>query len=263
MSDDRVRVLLVEDNELACEEFRTQIREWENFQLVAATGKQSEAIRIAVSGDIDAIVLDLELYEGDGIGFLEELNGKIITDKPFIIVTTNTQSQTILHLARQLGADFIYQKTNLNYAPNQIIDFIQKSLKFHTRTKEKSTRTRRLDFNNENENRIIKRTVSTTLASMGFMATYKGTSLLRDAIIIVAKADRTIQITKDVYPALAKEYGMTINSVEKNIRTVIENTWLYGDKKIIEAKYPFIIHTDNGRPTNMNFICNMAELFKD
>ncbi len=263
MGYNEIKVLLVEDNERACYEFRKSIENWDGFFLVEATGKQSEAIDILLRKEIDAIILDLELEEGDGISFLEEMNHRVMEERPFIIVTTNTQSQTILHRVRHLGADFVYQKTNLNYSTDQILDFIKKSIRFHTPVKEENAHVSNREYMQAKENEMFKRYVATTLAGMGFVASYKGTGLIRDAIIMVAKTDNLVQITKHIYPLLGKKYGMTVNSVEKNIRTAIEQTWLNGDKEKLESKYPFAINNESGRPTNMNFICNMAELMKN
>ncbi len=261
MSVNNIRVLLVEDNRNACYEFEECMKDWGEFTLVARTGRQSEAIEYVMSREVDAVILDLELEEGDGIGFLEELKGKVV-DKPFIIVTTNTLSETILQMVRERGADFIYQKTNLNYSPHQILDFIKKSIKFHMPA-EKNTYMSNKEYVKAKEDEMFKRHVAMVLAGMGFLASYKGTNLVRDAIIIVADNENMMQVTKHVYPLLAKRYDMTPNSVEKNIRTAIEQTWLNSDPEKLAKAYPFAINSDNGRPTNMNFICNMSGMLKN
>ena len=53
---------------------------------------------------------------------------------------------------------------------------------------------------------------------------YKGYSYLEDAIQLCREhSEYLTQITKVVYPELAKKYHVTPWSVERNIRTIIDN----------------------------------------
>ena len=55
---------------------------------------------------------------------------------------------------------------------------------------------------------------------------YKGYSYLEDAIQLCREhSEYLTQITKVVYPELAKKYHVTPWSVERNIRTIIDKSW--------------------------------------
>ena len=78
---------------------------------------------------------------------------------------------------------------------------------------------------------------------------YKGYLLIIDATQFYTDKD-FVQITKDVYPALAQKYHTSTASVERNIRTVVEICW-QNDRKAVQD----IIGYDITRcPSNSEFL---------
>lgn len=62
-----IRIMLVESDKLLCKEYALEIARDEEFALVAVTGRQSDAINILTEQEVDAVIVNLELEEGDGI----------------------------------------------------------------------------------------------------------------------------------------------------------------------------------------------------
>lgn len=84
---------------------------------------------------------------------------------------------------------------------------------------------------------------------------YKGYLLIIDAIKIYTENNyECLKITKDIYPTLATKYDMSLSSVERNIRTVIETCWK-NDKKAVEQLLGYKI---NKCPSNSVFIDAIA-----
>lgn len=80
---------------------------------------------------------------------------------------------------------------------------------------------------------------------------YKGYSLIIYAIkLYINMNSEYIKITKDIYPVLAREYQISIASVERNIRTVIEACWK-NDRKAVQD---IIGYNINKCPSNADFI---------
>ena len=78
---------------------------------------------------------------------------------------------------------------------------------------------------------------------------YKGYLLIIDATILYLEKDY-IQVTKDIYPVLAQKYHMSMTSVERNIRTVIEICWK-NDRRVAREIFGYDI---TKCPSNSEFL---------
>lgn len=68
--------------------------------------------------------------------------------------------------------------------------------------------------------------VYTLLRRLGINATYKGFFLTADAVRLCAqRQDCLLLLTKELYPAVARQYGTNWRTVERNIRTVAAAAW--------------------------------------
>ena len=93
------------------------------------------------------------------------------------------------------------------------------------------------------------------IRKLGVTSTYKGYFFVADAILLAMNSqDEPLQITKDIYPYLARKYKTTPLNIEHDIRTVINVCWEINRKGITEiAGYPLIY-----KPTNSEFIDMIA-----
>ena len=78
---------------------------------------------------------------------------------------------------------------------------------------------------------------------------YKGYSLIVDATNLYMSMD-FVKITKDIYPVLAQKYNISVSSVERNIRTVVETCWRNNRRAVQEI----IGYNINKCPSNADFI---------
>jgi two-component system response regulator HydG len=96
----RIKILIIEDNPLLCR----QLANWlgKRNVVVEYTFYISKAKKIIASGDIDLIMSDIRLPDGDGIEFLEWMccSGYRI---PFIVMTDYAEISSAVH-AMKLGA---------------------------------------------------------------------------------------------------------------------------------------------------------------
>lgn len=121
---------MVEDDEMVCRSFQVAIRNNAAFSLVGKTGSQKEAMQMLLSLNVDVMLLDLELDEGDGMHLLEEMRAKL-ERLPEIITVTNTSSESVLSCVRELGSDFVYQKHNGAYSPENVLEIIQMTFPYY------------------------------------------------------------------------------------------------------------------------------------
>ena len=85
-------------------------------------------------------------------------------------------------------------------------------------------------------------------------------SYLREAIIMVVNdIDVINQITKSLYPQIARKYNTTPSRVERAIRHAIEVAWSRGKVDTIEELFGYTVSIGKGKPTNSEFIALIAD----
>ena len=77
--------------------------------------------------------------------------------------------------------------------------------------------------------------------------------------MVVEDIDVLNQITKQLYPDLAKKHKTTPSRVERAIRHAIEVAWNRGQIDMIESIFGYTINANKGKPTNSEFIAMIAD----
>ncbi len=255
-----IKILMVEDDEMVCRSFQVAIHNNAAFSLAGKTGSQSEAMQMLLSMKVDVMLLDLELEEGDGMHLLEEMRAKL--DRlPEIITVTNTSSESVLSCVRELGSDFVYQKHNGAYSPENVLEIIQMTFPYYKNKTSDHTQVLAAEYSMEKEREYQRVYIRKELEKIGFTTQKRGTYFLAEAISIGMenKERRKLQITNDIYPVVAERNGVSIGGVEKSIRDAIEYTWKEADMKKLILYYPYTWSEQIGRPTNAEFVSNMIE----
>ena len=67
------------------------------------------------------------------------------------------------------------------------------------------------------------------------------------------------EVTKTLYPTIAREYDTTSSRVERAIRHAIEVAWDRGDVEVLDSFFGYTIHKNKGKPTNSEFIAMIAD----
>ena len=65
------------------------------------------------------------------------------------------------------------------------------------------------------------------------------------------------EVTKKLYPSIARKCGTTASRVEQSIRHVIKVTWMNGNQKELEKIFGI---RAKRRPCNSEFISKMADI---
>jgi DNA-binding NarL/FixJ family response regulator len=105
-----LRVLLVEDSPLLVQRITELVEDLPNIHLVGTTGTEAEAVRQLEGGDVDVVILDLQLHAGSGFGVLRALQRQARTT-PAVIVFTNFAIGAYRETALALGARHFLDKS--------------------------------------------------------------------------------------------------------------------------------------------------------
>ena len=106
--------------------------------------------------------------------------------------------------------------------------------------------------------------VTSIISNLGIPAHVKGYQYLRDAIMLVIEdIDIINNITRCLYPEIARKYKTTTSSVERAIRHSIEIAWSRNnDNEIVKEIFGYTLNDKMGKPTNSEFIAMVADMIR-
>ena len=121
-----MKLLLIEDDIKACDNFRKIANSMGDIEFVGITDSDIEGIKCVKENSPDAIILDLELNSGTGNGsgfeFLKELKTLKLPVNPKIVVTTNVYSDSVYDYLHSNKVDFIFYKKQAKYSEQNVIN---------------------------------------------------------------------------------------------------------------------------------------------
>ena len=232
-----MRKLVIAD---ASEEFRQALAELlRGNYIVRLCRDGNETLEALRSMKPDILVLDLLLPGLDGISLLQKAAD--LNLNPMVLATTGFCNDYVLDCLDQLGVCYVMMKPCDLYAVAARIADLHRQLQPQPVT------------------RPDPRTmVCNILLSLSVPTKLKGYACLREAILETMK-DPTQQITKELYPKVAKLCDGNAVQVERSIRSAIAAAWEHRDKQVWRVYF----RADHGgvmeRPTNAAFISALAE----
>ena len=249
-----MNLLLVEDDPVEHEQFMNTValKYRNNVSFIEMTGSSDNGIKLVKKYMPDGIILDLELHKGQGSGleFLKGIKGAV--PKPIIFVTTNTPSNLVYNLVRDMGVDFIYYKRQKGYSPEMVISNIldlwravggEDNRPLYTEQKEKND-----DF--------IQNRINEELDLIGVSIRHKGREYIAEAIQILLDNE---QNSKTVFYQVADIANITYSSVIRAIQTAINNTWQSTEIGYLYEHYTAHIDVRTGVPAPTEFVRYYAD----
>lgn len=231
------QTLLIADSS---EEFRTTLAQalQGNYRVLCCrTGM--EALDILRRETPDLFIMDLMLPEVDGLTLLQRLHELGI--HPTILATTRLVNDYVISATTKLGVEYLMIK------PCDIRAIVR-------RVRDLSSRKSRAAAGSPDRRTYV----SNLLTALGISSKLRGYNYLRAAIL--AMLENPMQsITKELYPAVARELRCTPSQVERSIRNAIQQAW---EKRSDETWLRYFPGNEDGsvpRPSNATFICRLAD----
>lgn len=261
---DKITVLISDDNSEFATTLANYLESDEDMQVVGMAKDGEEALSIIATIKPDVALLDVIMPHLDGLGVLERLNSMRLENPPICIMLSAVGQDKITQKAITLGAQYYVVK------PFDIAVLIKriKELKYYQPTSNKNsfivkeTKTQYIDIpQDEKKNEdSLEALVTNVIHEVGVPAHIKGYQYLREAIMmVVCDIDIINQITKQLYPDLAKKYKTTPSRVERAIRHAIEVGWGRGQIETVENIFGYTVNANKGKPTNSEFIAMIAD----
>ncbi len=265
---EKITVLIADDNQEFSTTLATYLKNQDDMVVVGRAKDGNEALDMVSSLMPDIILLDVIMPHLDGIGVLEQINMIKMNKKPICIMLSAVGQDKITRRAIELGAEYYVVKpfdidlliTRIrelkNYKPSQTNNFIARDREIGI------TKPQYIDISNISTNKEdnLEALVTNVIHEVGVPAHIKGYQYLREAIIMVVNdIDVINQITKCLYPQIARKFHTTPSRVERAIRHAIEVAWGRGQQDVVENIFGYTVSAAKGKPTNSEFIAMISD----
>lgn len=106
----------------------------------------------------------------------------------------------------------------------------------------------------------LKVRITQVLRDIGVPAHIKGYEYLRYALELTCTEREYLEdVTKRMYPDIAKHFNTTASRVERAIRHAVEVAWDRGDLDTLQSWFGWTVSNTKGKPTNSEFIARVSD----
>lgn len=253
---ERKTIYLVDDNLELLQDLKNELHKFNEFQVIGSASNGESCIMELRNHKIDILVLDMIMPKKDGLDVLQSLKenrievGNIICTSPFV-------NDNIVQKLVEYHVDYIMMKP---FLASQLVNKLQ-LLANHKTTFVTSEQA--IDLQKDPQSKIqykLEGEITELLHEIGIPAHIKGYMYLRTAIEkTYHNIDYLGQITKVLYPEIAKQYATTASRVERAIRHAIEVAWNRGNIDAIDDIFGYTISASKAKPTNSEFIAMLSD----
>lgn len=260
---EKIKILIADDNIDFVSTLITYFNTQDDVEIVATAKDGQDAYNKIITERPAVVLLDVIMPHLDGLGVLEKLVSSNI-ELPICIMLSAVGQDNVTAQAINLGAQYyILKPFKMDVLMKRIRELIDKPAEKKTNmpTVTKEVKNNYVDINNQStKEEILEIKVTNIIHEIGVPAHIKGYQYLRDGIIMVVNNIEIInQITKQLYPDLAKKYKTTPSRVERAIRHAIEVAWNRGQIDTVDAIFGYTVNSNKGKPTNSEFIAMVAD----
>ena len=254
---EKIKIIIADDNLEFVSTFVSFLENQEDMEVIATAKDGIEAYDKITTMNPDIVLLDVIMPHLDGIGVLEKLNNDGVM--PICIMLSAVGQDSITKKALAMGANYYMIKPfELDVLVKRIRELKNVS-RFPVNNSmliENGIKSNYINISNpKSRENNLEALVTNIIHEVGVPAHIKGYQYLRDGIMMVVEDMYVLnQITKQLYPDLAKKHKTTPSRVERAIRHAIEVAWNRGEINTIENIFGYTVDSNKGKPTNSEFI---------
>lgn len=232
-----MRKVLIADTSEQWRALLTQAMDGEYLVRACADGLRT--LELIEQFEPDVLVMDLMLSGTDGLGILKTLSTRSL--RPRIIITGRYFSNFITAALERYQVD----------------DLIMKPCAVQTIT-ERVSEVLALEDPEPVRSQDPYDCITAMLVSLGAPTSQQGFRFLRTGILLLME-DPSQQLTKNLYPAIAEEYGTNTVNVEKGLRTTVTTAWLSRRDSVWRSYFPPAPNGQIPKPTAGQFLTRLAD----
>ena len=255
----KLQIYLVDDSQEMIQKMKNNLKNSHLFEVIGSASNGEQCLHELNGHTIDVLILDLIMPGMDGMEVLSNLKKHAIRVQ-HILCTTPILNDFIISQIQQYDVDYILMKPFELQSLEQRLRVIGG---FHAKSAVKDALVQ-VNLDEEERQRMQKLELESEITSLlhevGIPAHIKGYMYLRTAILeTYLNVDFLGQITKVLYPEIARKYETTASRVERAIRHAIEVAWNRGNIDAIDEIFGYTISASKAKPTNSEFIAMIAD----
>ena len=255
--NDKLSVYIVDDNTEIINKIKDELRKSEQYDVIGSAMNGEQCLRELTNRSVDVLILDLIMPVKDGLQVLAEMKENRITAN-HILCTTPFINETMTHDLQEYHIDYLLMKP---FDVKQILTKICSATGFKAIH---SNNCLDINLDASEKEKLLKLELESDITSIlhviGIPAHIKGYMYLRTAILeTYLNTDFLGQITKVLYPEIARKYSTTSSRVERAIRHSIEVAWSRGNIDAIDDIFGYTISASKAKPTNSEFIAMISD----
>lgn len=250
---EKVKILLVDDNQNFIELLKDRIEFSDTFEVIGEAGNGEKALELMLELRPDIVILDMIMPVLDGLGVLERFNqAGAVGYTPKIIILSAIGQDSLTSQAIGLGAKY-YMVKPIDF--DLLIERLEQII--HEEGSVAVTAAPVDDF-------ILQRRITEVLQMLGVPPHIKGFVYLRDAVAMVYEDEsHLMRITKSLYPGIATRHDSTPQRVERSIRNAVELTFQRASKELFANFFNLTLPLSEGRITNGEFIAYISNYVRN
>ena len=261
---EKITVLIADDNPDFAMTLVSYLEKEEDMEVIGIAKDGKEACDMIINTEPDVVLLDVIMPYLDGLGVLERISVANMNKKPICIMLSAVGQAKITQQAINLGAEYYVVKPfDIELLIKRIRDiryFRPQPVQGTIANREIKAPYIEISEQNKKDEDNLEALVTNVIHELGVPAHIKGYQYLREAIMMVINdIDIINQITKQLYPEIAKKFKTTPSRVERAIRHAIEVAWSRGEQAAVERIFGYTISAAKGKPTNSEFIAMIAD----
>lgn len=259
---EKYNVFIVDNDLEQLNKVKSRVINTSGYKFVGCADNEEEALRkIKVLGGVDILIS--ELLMNNNISFLKKIRKNNLAKK--IICTSSVVSNEIFRSLNFLNIDYFFLKPydikSLFYIMKIIMKGTENTILIKYIDSYNECSSDEMTKKNRKKDKLrIEEKVTILLHNIGIPAHIKGYVYIRCAIIESFYNPMYIgQITKSLYPEIARRYSSTPSRVERAIRHAIEIAWNRGSVDLIDKIFGYTINAFKAKPTNSEFIAMLTD----
>ena len=129
--DKSLKVYIVEDSPVLRERVIESLEETGNSRVVGSADTEDDAVSGIIDSVPDAVVLDIQLREGNGLNVLRRLRNIDLEVRPLVIILTNYNYPEFRYRAMTAGTDYFFDKATELHRVAEIIGSLRNPVTVH------------------------------------------------------------------------------------------------------------------------------------
>ena len=251
-----LRLLIADENKEAAQTLKKELMASRQFGSVQIVEDGKSCLNLLQNDHFDMLILDLMLPVIDGIGVLTSIkqSDKELVKK--IVCISAFMNEMMYQKINEYNIDYCFKKPfDMHYFLIAIRDIMDMTFgevsSLGTFGSQENEKYQRVKLENE---------ITEILHEVGIPAHIKGYMYLRTAIIRTFYDTEILgQVTKILYPEIARQYNTTSSRVERAIRHAIEVAWNRGNTEAIDDIFGYTVSSSKAKPTNSEFIAMISD----